>query len=61
MVTKNGPDKHPSLLSPPAPYRFRSSLSSLSLAWLADSKFCKKALASFQAAWPRPMKLLSVG
>lgn len=46
---------------PQAPHRLRSSVSSRSLAWLADSKFCKNALASFQAAWPRPMKLLRAG
>lgn len=46
---------------PHAPHRLRSSVSSRSLAWLADSKFCKNARASFQAAWPRPMKLLRVG
>lgn len=49
--------------SPPtnAPHHFRSSASSLSLASLADSSFCRNALASLQAAWPRPMKLLRAG
>lgn len=51
----------PARLGPHAPHRLRSSASSRSLAWLADSRLCKNARASFQAAWPRPMKLLRVG
>lgn len=49
-VTALSPPPHLPPSHPRAPHRLRSSVSSRSLAWLADSRFCKNALTSFQAA-----------
>ena len=51
----------PTRQCPSVPHRLLRSVSSRSLAQLVDSRFRKDSLASLQAAWPRPMKLLRAG